>query len=413
MRKILFLLACFWGGLACAQPMSCLVADVESGYIFTKQNINTPLPPASLTKVMTLYLTFSALDKGWLKMDSKLPISSWAASQEPSNLNLVAGDTITVREAILALIVKSANDVAVVLAEALAPSEKDFANMMTQAAAQLGMSQTVFKNASGLYHPEQLTSAQDMAILTLATIKNFPHYYPLFSSQSFTYHGREYKTHNRVLLDYKGAEGFKTGYISAVGYNIISTAKQRNRRLVSVVIGDQSAKERDDYAKALLDEGFKKAYRQEQAIAKGKLQPAFDPLHRKVMVNRLNMAVFAPMMTMQTQYALAMGKKYAKNGTHNKPVQMAFTPAANYNSDYNWAIQIGAFNTQEKAFSMANRALSILNSQNYAIQTQRKDNNIYRSRLTGFKTKQLAQTACNTLQNQNYACFVVASQGDK
>ena len=201
MWRILILLVCFWGGLASAQPMSCLVADVDSGYIFTKQNIHTPLPPASLTKVMTLYLTFSALDKGWLTMDSKLPISNWAASQEPSNLDLVAGDTITVREAILALIVKSANDVAVVLAEALAPSEAIFADMMTQAAAQLGMAHTVFKNASGLYHPDQLTSAQDMAVLTLATIKNFPQYYPLFATQSFTYHGREYKTHNHVLMD--------------------------------------------------------------------------------------------------------------------------------------------------------------------------------------------------------------------
>ncbi|MBQ3695522.1 MAG: D-alanyl-D-alanine carboxypeptidase [Alphaproteobacteria bacterium] len=409
MWRILLFITFFLGGVAAAQPMSCLVADVDSGYIFTRQNITTPLPPASLTKVMTLYLTFSALDKGWLKMDSKLPISTWAASQEPSNLDLVAGDTITVREAILALIVKSANDVAVVLAEALAPSEQYFAEMMTQAAAQLGMSQTVFKNASGLYHPEQLTSAQDMAILTLATIKNFPHYYPLFATQSFTYRGREYRTHNHVLTDYKGAEGFKTGYISAVGYNIISTATQRNRRLVGVVIGDQSVKERDNYVKALLDDGFNKVYRQQRAIAQGRLQPAFDPLHRKVMVNQLNMDVFAPMMKMRLQYVLNLGKKYAKNTTpsHVNQVTYAQTP------DYNWSIQIGAFNTQEKAFSMANRALSILQSPNYMVQTQRKNATTYRSRLTGFRTKQMAQTACHTLQNKNYACFVVAPQGDK
>ena len=409
MWRILLLLTCFFWGTALAQPMSCLVADVDSGYIFARQNIGTPLPPASLTKIMTLYLTFSALDKGWLKMDSKLPVSSWAASQEPSNLDLVAGDTITVREAILALIVKSANDVAVVLAEALAPSEQDFANMMTQAAAQLGMAQTVFKNASGLYHPEQLSSAQDMAILTLATIKNFPHYYPLFSTQSFTYHGREYTTHNRVLTDYQGAEGFKTGYISAVGYNIISTATQNNRRLVGVVIGDQSARERDTYVKALLDSGFEKVRRQQKAVAQGRLQPAFDPLQRKVMVNQLNMAVFAPMMTRQIKQALALGKKYANNEVHNRMHQVTFTQTP----DYDWSIQIGAFNTQEKAFSMANRALSLLKSSDYIVQTQRKNANIYRSRLTGFRTKQMAQSACTALQNKNYACFVVAPQGDK
>ena len=410
MWRILFGAIFLLAGTAFAQPMSCLVADVESGYIFAKQNSDVPLPPASLTKVMTLYLTFSALDKGWLKMDSKLPISNWAASQEPSNLDLVAGDTITVREAILALIVKSANDAAVVLAEALAPSETHFANMMTQAAAQLGMVNTVFKNASGLYDPEQLTSAHDMAILTLATIKNFPHYYPLFSSQSFTYHGREYKTHNHVLLDYKGAEGFKTGYISAVGYNIISTAKQHDRRLVGVVIGDQSVRERDNYVKALLDTGFERVRRQKLALAQGRLQPAFDPLQRKVMVNQLNMSVFAPMMKMQAQRTLALGKKYAKNTGQNNYSTRIVTAQS---PDYNWSIQIGAFNTQEKAFSMANKALSILKSPNYMVQTQRKNATTYRSRLTGFRTKQSAQTACNTLQNKRYACFVVAPQGDK
>lgn len=411
MWRFFLLLFCLMGETAFAQPMSCLVADVESGYIFSRQNMDVPLPPASLTKVMTLYLTFSALDQGWLKMDSQLPVSEWAASQEPSNLELRPGDTISVREAILALIVKSANDVAVVLAEALAPSEQDFSNMMTQAAAQLGMAQTVFKNASGLYHPDQLSSAHDMAILTLATIKNFPHYYPLFSSQSFTFHGREYKTHNHVLMDYQGAEGFKTGYISAVGYNIISTATQSNRRLVGIVIGDQSVKERDSYVRALLDSGFEKVRRQQQAVTQGKLQPAFDPLQRRVMVNQLNMAVFAPVMKRQAQHALSIGKKLvAHNG--KAPIS-SITLATTQSPDYNWSIQIGAFNTQEKAFSMANRALSFLKNQNYSVQTQRKNAQTYRSRLTGFRTKQMAQSACNTLQNKNYACFVVAPQGDK
>ena len=410
MWRIIIFLICLSGTvIAHAQPMSCLVADVDSGYIFTKTNSDLPLPPASLTKVMTLYLTFSALDKGWLKMDSPLPISDWAASQEPSNLDLIAGDTITVREAILALIVKSANDVAVVLAEALAPSEKDFAKMMTQAAAQLGMSRTIFKNASGLHDPQQLSSAQDMAILTLATIKNFPHYYPLFSSQSFTYHGREYKTHNHVLTDYEGAEGFKTGYISAVGYNIISTAKKEDSRLVGIVIGDQSVPARDTYVKQLLDNAFEKVRRQKQAVAKGLIQPAFDPLHRKVMVNRLNMAVFAPVMKPQTQRSLKKGLQAAKIfAQRNTASTQEVSQLAG-----DWSVQIGAFNSHEKALSMANRAFSLLNFPECSVQTQRKNTDVYRSRLVGFKTKQTAQTACNTLLNKNYNCFVVAPQGDK
>ena len=410
MKKVLFLLLFLGGHVAFAQPMSCLVADVDSGYIFAKENSDVPLPPASLAKVMTLYLTFSALDKGWLKMDSVLPISEWAASQEPSNLELVAGDTITVREAILALIVKSANDVAVVLAESMAPSEPMFAEMMTQAAAQLGMYRTVFKNASGLHNPEQFSSAQDMAILTLAMIKNFPQYYPLFATQSFSYHGREYHTHNHVLLDYEGAEGLKTGYISAVGYNIISTAQKQGKRLVGIVMGDQSVRERDAYVKTLLDIGFEKVRLQKQAVERGLLQPAFNPLQRRAMVGKLNMAVFAPIMKRQTQKSIALGKKFKQNWKSPAPVSQYVYKAP---FDSYWAIQIGAFRSQEKALSMANRALSFLQNSSCSVQTQRKQEGVYRSRLTGFQSKQLAEEACRTLTNQNYSCFVLAAQGDK
>ena len=412
MRKILFLVLTFLAVKAFAHPTSCLVADVESGYIFAKENVETPLPPASLTKVMTLYLTFSALEKGWFTMDSPLPISEFAASQEPSNLSLIAGDTITVREAILALIVKSANDAAVVLAESMAPNEQIFAQMMTQAAAQLGMYRTVFKNASGLHHPDQFTCAQDMAVLTLATIKNFPQYYPLFATTSFTYHGREYQTHNRVLTDYQGAEGFKTGYISAVGYNIISTATQQNRRLVGIVMGDQTAPERDNYVKSLLDLGFKKVQTQQQAVAKGRLSPAFDPLHRRSVVGRLNMNVFAPIMRHQTQKAVATGKNWAAMAP--APVLRNPSTISSYLAkNDSWAIQIGAFSTQERALGVANKALSLLKHPNCSVQTLRKDNNIFRSRLIGFKTKQLAESACSTLQDNQYSCFVLLPQGDK
>ncbi len=417
MRKLLILFCCFFITFAHADDranvVANLVTDANSGYLLYKKNIHARMPPASLTKLMTLYLTFSALDKGWLKMDNALPISDWAASQEPSNLDLIAGDTITVREAILALIVKSANDVAVVLAESMAPTETFFAQMMTQAAQQLGMKETVFKNASGLHDPEQLTSAQDMAILALAIIRNFPHYYPLFASKEFTYHGREYKTHNHVLLDYEGAEGLKTGYISAVGYNIISTAKQNDTRLIGIVMGEQTARKRDDRVKALLDHGFTKARRQKKAIQKGLIQPAFDPLHRKAMIGNLNMDVFAPIMKGQTHQAALTGAQLFRYNQfqriHDQATQITFTQTP----DYDWSIQIGAFKTHEKALSVANKALALIDSKDCAIQTQHKSTNVYRSRLIGFKTRQLAQSACQTLHSQNYSCFVVAPQGDR
>ena len=238
--------------------VSTLVADTKSGLILASNNATEQQYPASLTKVMTLYMTFSAIEKGILKMEDRLPVSLKAAKQPRSKLYVRAGQTISVKDAIMALIIKSANDVAVVLAEALAPSEEEFARMMTKTAKNIGLKGTTFKNASGLHNPDQVTTAQDMAILTMAMIHHFPQYYKLFSKKSFTYKGKVYRSHNHVQKRYAGAEGLKTGYISAVGYNIISTAKRNNNRLVSVVIGGNTVAQRDRQAMKLLDNGFSK-----------------------------------------------------------------------------------------------------------------------------------------------------------
>lgn len=270
MRHIIFFIICWlMSGIQtgfCA--VSTLLADTQNGVILSSQNASTQQYPASLTKVMTLYLTFNALEKGLLKMDDALPISLHAAKQPASKMYLKAGETIRVRDAINALIIKSANDVAVVLAETLAPSEADFAKMMTETAKKLGMKNTVFRNASGLHHPNQVTTAQDMAVLTIALINHFPQYYKLFAKNEFTYRGKVYKTHNRVTKNYKGAEGLKTGYVAAVGYNIISTAKRSNQRFVTVVIGQKSIAERDKQAIRLLDKGFTMAKSQKSVLKK-------------------------------------------------------------------------------------------------------------------------------------------------
>ena len=167
--SVAVVLSCLCFGTAKAAP-STLIADVQSGYILQAQNADAKQYPASLTKIMTLYITFDALEKGLLKMDDLIPVSKHAARQPPSKLGVKAGSVMTVREAVLALIVKSANDVAVVLAEALAPSEEEFAEMMTAFAKDLGLTHTQFKNASGLHHPEQWTTAKDMAVLSIAMI---------------------------------------------------------------------------------------------------------------------------------------------------------------------------------------------------------------------------------------------------
>lgn len=296
-KLVIFVSALLLPILASAN-VSTLVADTKSGLILASKNATRQQYPASLTKVMTLYLTFSAIDKGILKMDDRLPVSLKAARQPRSKLYVKAGQTLSVRDAIMALIIISANDVAVVLAEALAPTEEEFAKMMTKTARELGLKSTTFKNASGLHNPNQVTTAQDMAILAMAMIHHFPHHYKLFSKRSFTYKGRTYRSHNHVQKKYRGAEGLKTGYISAVGYNIISTAKRNNNRLVSVVIGQDTVALRDRQAMNLLDRGFSKIKKHKSAksgknllnkkaiVAKPDLMPQL-----KIMANRLDKVV--------------------------------------------------------------------------------------------------------------------------
>src|SRR5208282_1168561 len=201
--------------------------------------------PASLTKMMTLYLTFESLESGQLHKTQSLRVSAHAASQQPSKLELAAGETITVEQAILALTVKSANDAAVVLAEAIGGSESEFAQTMTQKARELGMTGTTFRNASGLPNPGQVTTARDMAKLARALIRDYPQYYGYFSAREFTFQGNEIPTHNHVLVEYEGADGLKTGYIHSSGFNLVTSAVRNGRRLIGVVMGGQTSSQRD------------------------------------------------------------------------------------------------------------------------------------------------------------------------
>ena len=313
-----FIIFVFLVTLILCQPVeavvSTLVADSKTGTVFSARNSLRKQYPASLTKVMTLYLTFNALDKGLLKMDDSLPVSLNAAKQPRSKLFLKAGDTIRVKEAVMALIIKSANDVAVVLAEALASSEEEFAQMMTQTARKLGMNNTCFKNSSGFHHPDQVTTAQDMALLTMALINHYPQYYKLFSATSFWHKGKEYKTHNQVTLYYKGAEGLKTGYIAAVGYNIISTAKRDDNRLIAVVIGQNNSKKRDNQAVNLLNKGFDSLQRPKSVLMKLKKQGKYISLDKSNLENKPNLS---PQIKTMEKY-LTLAKKQADTIQQNR-----------------------------------------------------------------------------------------------
>jgi D-alanyl-D-alanine carboxypeptidase len=209
--------------------------------------------------MMTLYLVFQELESGRLSLKSPIRMSARAAGMAPSKLGVKPGQSITVETAIRALVVKSANDVAAAVAENIAGSEKDFARRMTRTARSLGMSRTTFANASGLPNPAQVTTARDMATLGLRLMRDYPQYYPYFRTRSFVYQGRTVTGHNRLLASYEGTDGIKTGYINASGFNLVSSVRRGDKRLVGVVLGGRTGASRDAYMKQMLTRNFGKA----------------------------------------------------------------------------------------------------------------------------------------------------------
>lgn len=247
-------------GKAKPQPdrYGSIVIDAQSGYVLSEKNPDKRLYPASLTKMMTLYLTFEAIEKGTLTKHQRIPVSANAQYQPPSKLGLEAGYSIRVEDGILALVTRSANDAAVVLGEAVGGSQSRFARLMTFKAQQLGMRNTRFANASGLHDPEQYSTPRDMAILSQALMRDFPRYYRYFSTPSFTYNGLTSLNHNKLMATYPGMDGLKTGYVYASGYNLAASAVQNNKRLIGVVFGGRTSASRNSTMRDLLNAGFER-----------------------------------------------------------------------------------------------------------------------------------------------------------
>lgn len=238
------------------EKYASVVIDAATGVVISERNPDKILHPASLTKMMTLYLTFEAIQQGTLRKTQRLSVSSNAAAQPPSKIGLEPGESIRVEDAILSLVTRSANDISVVLAEGIAGSEYRFARLMTAKAKQLGMNNTHFVNPHGLHDPLQITTARDMATLSRALMRDFPHEYRYFSTNRFVYAGTTYRNHNRLLESYEGMDGIKTGYIAASGYNLAASAVRDGRRLIGVVFGGRTATSRNDHMAELLDAGF-------------------------------------------------------------------------------------------------------------------------------------------------------------
>jgi len=250
-----------------APPYAAIVLDANSGHVLHADKADELRHPASLTKIMTLYLLFERLDAGKIRLDSQLPVSEHASIQAPTKLGLKPGQSLEVEDAIRGMVTKSANDAAVAVAEAIGGSEREFADMMTLKAHAIGMGRTVYRNASGLPNDEQVTTARDQALLGRAIQERFPRYYQYFATPSFTYHGQTMRNHNQLLGHVEGMDGIKTGYTQASGFNLVASVRRNNRHVVSVVMGGTSASTRDARMRGLIEEYIVAAVPQKTVIA--------------------------------------------------------------------------------------------------------------------------------------------------
>lgn len=378
---LIALVAFVMGVFALPQPTfakyASLVMDANTGRVLHSVNADTRNYPASLTKMMTLYMIFDALDRKEISFKSKWKASARVARQPASKLGLGRGQMLTVRDAILALVTKSANDVATMAAENLAKSEREFALAMTAMARKLGMSKTTFRNASGLPNRGQLSTARDMAILAQALLRDFPHYYHVFSTTRFDYKGKKFKNHNKLLTTYEGTDGIKTGYIRASGFNLVASVKRGNQRLIGVVFGGDSSGKRNRHMVSLLDKGWR-------ILNGGEAVASNNAVPEKPKVTKV-----ASAYTSSTANAVA-----------------------GYDPKLGWGIQVGAFADKSRAVDYAYEVASIvsklMNTGFVAVVSLKKKSGkiLYRSRIHRIPKAQ-AYKACRILERRKINCLEV------
>jgi D-alanyl-D-alanine carboxypeptidase len=394
-------------GLDPARESEAIVIDADTGRVVSEMNADAITYPASLTKMMTLYLTFEALNAGKLGLDQYLPVSTEAASKRPTKLHLVPGDSVQIQDLILGVITKSANDAAAVLAEGIAGSEAAFAERMTLKARHLGMTSTVYRNASGLPDPEQRTTARDVVQLALALYHDFPREYRYFSTRQFYFRGRIIATHNHLLEWYEGADGIKTGYIGASGFNLAASAVRNGHRLIGVVMGGRSAGSRDREMAALLDEGFTEVGAGSTVVARRE-EPTTPSAQ---VVAETDQPVPARPREKLGQFT----KAARKLATHLSPVAKAeAAPTTRQlrveSATERWSIQLGAFRVETAAEQAARAAASLPAARGKPLQivqpSKSGKDHLYRARLLNF-TPQEAQGTCAALHKKRIECSVV------
>jgi D-alanyl-D-alanine carboxypeptidase len=398
-----------------------IVIDANTGKTLYSASADEARYPASLTKMMTLYMIFEALDAKRIRKDTRVPFSAHAAAQPPTKLGVRAGGSVTVETIIYGLVTKSANDAAAAVGELLAGTEQGFARQMTAKARKLGMSKTTFQNASGLPNPSQKTTARDMAILGIALREHFPHYYDYFSTRSFTLGKTRMPNHNKLLGRVKGVDGIKTGYIRASGFNLVSSVKTDGRSIVAVVIGGRTGASRDAQMTNLIREFLPKASTRDGgalvarrvinggapvATAAVKLPrsdvptPDFRPDGESVEV-----AAYAPAAEAAARTAeAAIDEVSPARGID--PVRTASTVRSG------WVVQVASTPSKEQALAIldatSSRAGNILSGALPFTELFELKGNVYhRARFGGFSTKTAAFDACTALKRKKIDCYAV------
>lgn len=360
-----------------SERYSSIVLDARTGRELSSVNADELRYPASLTKMMTLYLTFEALRDRRIGRETLVPVSAHAASMIPSKLGLVPGTKISVEQAILGLVTQSANDAASALGELLGGNEEAFATTMTLRAHALGMSHTQFRNASGLPDPEQVTTARDLARLATHLVRDFPDEYHYFSTPSFRFHGRFFANHDHLLETYPGADGLKTGYIAASGFNLATSAQHGDVRLVGVVLGAARAAERDRHMMLLLDQGF----------AEMDGASAVDPQLASLGTGRRPAA---------TPQSVASQPPPIPPPIPSKPPGQP-----------RWSVQVGAFGTEAAARQAAEAARRWTEAGQILVASVRvQGHSTWRAELVGLNSGE-ANSACTTLARHKMPCMVV------
>lgn len=414
------------------QIASAIVVDMNSGSILYSQSADLPRYPASLTKMMTLYVLFGYLRAGKVTPTSELVVTPHAASQAPTKLGLKPGATISTTDAVKALVTQSANDAAVTIAENLAGTEENFARVMTDTARSIGMNATTFRNASGLPNEDQITTARDMATLAAHLIHDYPEYYGVFETRYFTFNGHKYRNHNKLLFGYQGCDGIKTGYTKASGFNLTASVHRGNKHLVAVVLGGKTGGQRDAAMRSLLDRHFAKATDTKPTPAQllASLVPAPSP--PAVQKPAYTLAPPTPAPSASTARAgetstdttadTTTDTEEGDTGDPAEPIEASVTvtePGAKATikpGKYQGAfqVQVGAFTSEAEAQNrlgmVQQRASDLLDGHMpFTTSFMMGDEEWYRARFAGF-SRESAQAACATLKKMSLDCAVMKAE---